>query len=691
VVFDYRRDIESGSALDFSKIAQCHAPAGKYGWVKAVGEHFEFENLPGVPQRFYGVNLCMSLNYPSHEEAERMIRRFRMMGYNSIRIHHHDKGTVAGSKDGLEFNVKNMDRLDYLLATAVKAGMYITTDLYVSRTVPWRAIGIDRDGNVNNQGFKALTILHEPAYRNWQEHARRFLLHRNPYTGRCLIDEPACFMLCTINENWMSVGWKHVKDLKECEKAYEDWKSEKFAKYGPDFMKDSLKDSFSSLDPWRRNAATSLFFADMERRAFVRNRDWLRSIGVKALLTAGNHGPNNAPNQSVRDDLFEVVDIHSYEDHPKYLNKKNRYALPTKCTNGDWMVPSEFDALSMGVIACCRVYGKPFVSTEWNCCGPSEYRCLGGLFGGALFARQDWAGVWRFAYSHNIRDFYDIPQNPGAFNVSSDPLMAAQERQILPLFLRRDLEPAKSRINLTIDGEALMPKPDHAQDKPYAAMMVSPSGKSGRLFSSRISCGQKPVADAENMRLFDCMRGGKSLPTVENNAVNVDFEKKTFAIATKRICAVYGEPGTKKISGDVEIAVGGSRAAVSVTSIDGAELSKSRRLLVAHLTDAKGRGERLERVSDGLIRKEAGDGTVLLRVGDADVRIRLDCRGACRVYALSSSGRRRFEVPCRFEGGILHFKASVRGADGFGVIEYEVCTDLRVEAANDRENMEALK
>jgi len=73
------------------------------------------------------------------------------------------------------------------------------------------------------------------------------------------------------------------------------------------------------------------------------------------------------------------------------------------------------------------------------------------------------------------------------------------------------------------------------------------------------------------------------------------------------------------------------------------------------------------------------------------VRIRLDCRGACRVYALSSSGRRRFEVPCRFEGGILHFKASVRGADGFGVIEYEVCTDLRVEVANDRENMEALK
>ena len=49
------RDIEAGSALDFSFLVD--APAGRYGRAKVVGENFEFENRPGIPQRFRGVNL----------------------------------------------------------------------------------------------------------------------------------------------------------------------------------------------------------------------------------------------------------------------------------------------------------------------------------------------------------------------------------------------------------------------------------------------------------------------------------------------------------------------------------------------------------------------------------------------------------------------------------------------------------
>jgi hypothetical protein len=96
---------------------------------------------------------------------------------------------------------------------------------------------------------------------------------------------------------------------------------------------------------------------------------------------------------------------------------------------------------------------------------------------------------------------------------------------------------------------------------------------------------------------------------------------------------------------------------------------------VAHLTDAKGRGALLERVADGLIRKEHGDGTVVLRTGEADVGIRLGRGRRWKVYALSSSGGRRFEVPHRFNGGMLEFTASVRGADGLAVMEYEICVE----------------
>ncbi len=55
-------DIVPGSALDFSSLCGRDAPAGKHGRVVARGPHFEFEGMPGVPQRFYGVNLCFTAN-----------------------------------------------------------------------------------------------------------------------------------------------------------------------------------------------------------------------------------------------------------------------------------------------------------------------------------------------------------------------------------------------------------------------------------------------------------------------------------------------------------------------------------------------------------------------------------------------------------------------------------------------------
>ena len=46
IPFEYRKAVEPGSALDFSKLSHRHAPAGKFGRVVAKGGHFEFERLP---------------------------------------------------------------------------------------------------------------------------------------------------------------------------------------------------------------------------------------------------------------------------------------------------------------------------------------------------------------------------------------------------------------------------------------------------------------------------------------------------------------------------------------------------------------------------------------------------------------------------------------------------------------------
>ena len=42
-------------------------PAGKHGFLKVKGDHFEFED--GTPGRFWGVCINASANFPEHAHA----------------------------------------------------------------------------------------------------------------------------------------------------------------------------------------------------------------------------------------------------------------------------------------------------------------------------------------------------------------------------------------------------------------------------------------------------------------------------------------------------------------------------------------------------------------------------------------------------------------------------------------------
>lgn len=663
--FDYRRDIVAGSALDFSGLGLRDAPAGRYGRTVVVGDHFEFERLPGVPQRFYGVNLCMSLNYPTHEEAECLITRLKRIGYNSIRLHHHDRLSVKARADSTELDAANMDRLDYLIATAVREGLYLTTDVYVSRPVAWRAVGIDREGAMPSAAFKALTIFHEGAYSNYLAHARAFLCHENPYTHRRLVDEPALTTLVTVNENWLCMGWKHVCGLPEVASAYADWRKEFLSRPLSKSFASSVKENAEELDPWKENAVTTIFFADMERKAFARKAADLRKLGVRCPFSAGNHGPNTVPNQVVRSEVFEYVDVHSYVDHPTYLNTDpaRRYQLPKGLVNRNYL--DYFDTLPMNRVAFARVAGKPFAVSEWNFCGPADARAMAGLYGGALAAVQDWSAIHRFAYAHDIRHLADGPREPGAFDVSADPIMLATERQMLPLFLRGDLARAEPQVNLTIDERAL-------RSDGVKAMPVDPSVKTNLMFAARVSCGCRPVSGAANLPLADYANMSSPVPFAGTNAcVSVDCEGRVLTVATPCTSGVAIPAGMSASVPDLSVRVTRTAATVAVTSLDGRPVRKSGRMLVSHLTDAKGRGAAFADVAR-TIHASGGDGEILLADGCAEIDVRLENADEFRVYALASTGERRFEVPHEAREGKLSFVARTRGADGMGVMEYEI-------------------
>ena len=434
------RDIVEGSALDFSKAGFTDAPAGKYGWIRNAGGHFEFENLPGRPQRFYGVNFCGTANFPDHELADRLVTRLRRFGYNALRLHHHDAGTVEGSDDGVTLNPENMDRFDYLVAAAIREGIYLTTDLFVSRTraIKWRHIGIDRDGTIETQLFKVLCAVYEPAFENWKAYAKNFLLHENKYTGRRYVDEPALSLLSLVNEGGVFMGWNRgVSDDPRIVASWREWMKAKRAEdpsFAPGIDGDALpknywtKQSRPFVDQWA---------SGLETKMVARMRAYLRSLGVKALITNDNNGPHYVARNGMSAD-YDYIDDHFYVDHPSFLEK--RWQQPSRCRNVNQL-------LGTGTVEPLEkdfpfVKGKPFTITEWNFSGPGRYRGVGGILTGATAALKDMDGLWRFAYSHSRDKLGDSEvRAPGYFDLAADQLSLASDRASICLFLRRDIEP----------------------------------------------------------------------------------------------------------------------------------------------------------------------------------------------------------------------------------------------------------
>ncbi len=660
VTLDYEKEIVPGSALDFSGMGFVDAPAGKHGWLKAVGPHFEFEQKPGVSQRFYGVNFCGTANFPSAAQSEQLADRFVRLGYNSIRIHHYDQGCVQGSADGLTLNPEQMARLDGFIAACIRRGLYVTTDLFVSRKVLWRHIGVDRDGQIEMQVFKALIAVSEPAYRNWAAFAKAFLTHVNPHTGRRYADEPGMPFLAMINEGSIGYAVEESRKTPQMQAAWQAWLKEKRAK-DPSFAE--LPEAMPIGMGGAAGAAVALFIADTEAKMVARMKAFLRDeLGCRALISNYNCGTHYQPLQPVRAALYDYVDDHFYVDHPHFLEKK--WSLPSRCQNEN---PLRSGCRTPCHVAFTRLADKPFTVSEYNFSGPGMFRGVGGIMTGAMGALQDWSALWRFAYAHRLENMFDGEGAAGYFDVSTDPLSQASDRASLCLFLRGDLAASGGRVAIALPpGEAGVLK--------ERAAAVSPAW-SGAAWSARVATysGEKPLPGWRVVSSSDAYAASAAAAfaplTNAAGPLAVDQARGAFTITTARTCGGFAESG-RIAAGPLTAELSGAPATVWVSALDSTPVAESGRLLLTHLTDVQNTGVRYaDRTRKTLL--SWGRLPYLMRAGQAEVTLALKNPGACKVYVLSTSGRRREMADAKVADGKLCFTAAVAGPSGARML-YEI-------------------
>jgi hypothetical protein len=695
-------DIEPGSALDFSGLVPRHTPAGQLGRVIITPQgKFAFERRAQAAARFYGVNLCFSAQYLPHEEADRLAERLARLGYNAVRLHHYE-GELVERGPGAAGRLKpdKLDQLDYLFAALKRRGLYVTTDLFVSRPVPMADIYEGEPGTIGMDEFKMAVHVNDRAFENYQTFARALLGHENPYTKLRYAEDPALAWLSLVNEdcpgNFISSLKGKLRD--DWQRAWNRWlaaRSPNRADLGRAL--DNLRGDedpakgnvpFQALNGRGPGSVTfNTFLAEVERDFYERTRKFLRDdLHCPALLTDCNAWSNPVQMQAVRAG-FDYVDDHFYVDHPEFMERP--WSLPSRCAN-----TSPITGGARGGRACAftRVFGKPFTITEFNYSAPGRFRGVGGILTGALGAVQDWDGLWRFAYSHNRENV----ARAGAlnyFDIASDPLNLAAERASLCLFLRGDIRPAPHAVALAAEPGELLGTPKTSCDKTPSWPGLAWLTRVGWLVGNSAKPAENdlalPFADGAAMKgstekgIFDALRERRWLPEnsranfeknrfqSENGEVTIDAPANILTLDTPLTAGGFAPAGRRIETRAASIEVLDTDATVWVSSLDGQPIVASQRLLVTHLTDLQNSDTRYgDRSRQVLL--AWGHLPHLVHAGRAVVALRLANASRAKVYSLAVTGKRLGEITTSVgAAGTLTIPVSVSAA-GKARMLYEV-------------------
>ncbi len=700
IPLDVETNIEPGSALDFSSLVPWHEPAGKLGRVKASGPHFVFEREPNKPVRFYGVNLCFSAQYLTHEQSDRLADRLRRMGYNAVRFHHYEGELIDRSGgNSVTLNHQKLDQLDYLFAALKKRGIYMTTDLFVSRPVFAAEVWPGESGDVGMDEYKMAVPVNERAFANYRAFTTALLTHLNPYTHTRWGEDPALAWLNLINEGNPGNFIGRLPDRCKADwiRAWQAWLDRKYP--SPAARAEALGGQSDPAAPFpptnaRARVTFDVFLAENQAQLQQRVAAFLKEIHCAALLSNQNAWTNPVQMQAVRAG-YDYVDDHFYVDHPEFVERP--WQLPSRCPNTS---PVAAGAPGGRNCASLRLLDRPFTVSEYNYSGPGRFRGVGGILTGALGAIQDWGVIWRFAWGHN-RDALFTPATMGYFDIVTDPLNLAAERASLCMFLRGDLASARNTIAIEAAPADVLQKPESSRSAvtgwnglawvskvgylPKAAApsnatitlplgWADPARTQGRLAD--------PFApDAGDKLVTEMRRRGwikPSNPTSfegprfqsENGQLTVDAPADTLTINTPRTAGGYAPEGSTITTDAVAVTIEKTDATVWVSSLDADPIPSSKRLLITHLTDLQNSGIRYGDMDRRLLLAWGGLPHLVLN-GSATVTIRMQGADKAQVWALSMSGKRLARVPATVKDGALVIPLSV-DAGGKARMIYEV-------------------
>ena len=572
-VADWRSDAIDWrtSPVDLSFLNAAEKPSGKHGFLKAVGDKLVFED--GTTARFWGTNLTAAALFgTSRENVRQQARRMSELGFNLVRLHHHDSYWVSpnifgekGKEHTQVLDPEMLDRLDWWIKCLKDEGIYVWLDLHVQRSLRAgdRIEGFDeiRKGKPEAD-LKGYNYINPSIKQAMQKFNENFLGHKNPHTGLRYPDDPSIAFLLITNENDLThhFGNRFLPDKNV------PWHNALYMKRAEEF---AAKWGLPKNKTWRswEPGPSKLFLNDLERQFHVDMVAHLRKIGVRVPIATTNYWGLDPLSSLPALAEGDLIDVHTYGGIGELERDPN------------------FGPNLAHWPALAQVAGKPLSVSEWNVeAFPAPDRHVVPLYMASMAGMQGWDAMMQYAYSQIPLNGAGNPSNWHAYN---DPALIAMLPAAALLYRQGHVPEASSVYVFAPTREQLFfqpTSPANARASRIAAekgklVTVLPATRELPWIKKAIPPNEAKQVDESNQ--FSASTEAAGLAS-DSGALRRNWGKGTFMVDTAHTQAAMGWLGGEDISlSSIRIRLSTRNASVAVQSLDGKPIGESVRLMIS--------------------------------------------------------------------------------------------------------------
>jgi hypothetical protein len=562
------------SPVDLAFLNTPEIPAGKRGYLKARGDSLVFED--GAVARFWGTNLtAYSLFGTSKDNVKRQAHRLSQLGFNLVRIHHHDSEWVDPNIFGDQktsntriLDLAMLERLDWWIKCLKDEGIYVWLDLHVGRRVK-AADGIEDFEEIRQGKPTASLFGYNYVNASIQQAMKRFnqlyLSHENPFTGLRYKDDPAIVALLITNENDLT---HHFGNALLQDKGV--------PKHSALYMREA--DSYAGKyalpknKVWRawEDGPSKLFLNDLEERFDIDMISHLRSLGVKAPIVTTSTWGSNPLSSLPALTAGDIIDVHSYGGVGEL--ERNPLVGPNLV---HW-------------IAAAQIVGKPLTVTEW---GVESHGSLAPdrqdipLYIAGSASMQGWDAVMFFAYSQE--PFTDGSSTPSIYHAYNDPALMASLPAAALLYRQGHVKEASTQYVFTPTKEMLFDQ----SISPANSVALRTASERGKLMVAMPQVPELPwlvrsvvppgATIISNPQQSQIPIGASEIVS-DSGELRRNWDQGTYVVNTPRTQAAMGWIGGKPITlANVDMAVTTRNSVIAVQSLDGNPIGQSRNIMIS--------------------------------------------------------------------------------------------------------------